>query len=142
MVSVEARAQLDKMFADKREERRLFPGPGGKPLELRRRDWEADARLDILPKGARFQPISADGVKSEWMEMPFNIKERVVLWLHGGGYNAGSPKIYRKMAAYVSKAVRAKALVPDYRLAPEHVFPAAVTDALKAYGFLLEQGFT
>ncbi len=142
MVSVEARAQLDKMFADKREELRLYPGPGGKPLELRRRDWEADARLDILPKGARFQPVSADGVKSEWMEMPFNIKERVVLWLHGGGYNAGSPKIYRKMAAYVSKAVRAKALLPDYRLAPEHVFPAAVTDALKAYGFLLEQGFT
>lgn len=140
MVSVEARAQLDKLFADKREEQRAYPG--GKPLALRRRDWEADARLDILPKGARFQPVSADGVQSEWMDMPFSIKNRVVLWLHGGGYNAGSPKIYRKMAAYVSKAVRARALVPDYRLAPEHVFPAAVTDALKAYGFLLEQGYT
>lgn len=140
MVSLEARALIEKMFADKREERKRFPQ--GKPLEMRRRDWEAEARLYVLPTGARFSSVDAGGIKSEWVQMPHIIKERAVLWLHGGGYNAGSPKIYRKMAAYVSKAVRAKALVPDYRLAPEHVFPAAVADALKAYGFLLEQGFT
>jgi acetyl esterase/lipase len=140
MVSPEARIFIDELFAKKRETQKLFPGR--KPLELRRRDWEAEARLDVLPKGARFQPVDAGGIKAEWMEMPHFDQSRVVLWLHGGGYNAGSPRIYRKLTAYVSKACAAKVLVPDYRLSPEAVFPAAVTDALKAYGFLLAQGFS
>jgi acetyl esterase/lipase len=139
MVSTEARARIEQMFADKREERRLFPG--GKPLEARRRDWEAESRLDVLPKGSRFSPADAGGVKSEWMEMPLIDKQRVFLLLHGGGYNAGSPRTHRKMAAQLSRAAHARVLTPDYRLAPEHPFPAAVKDALKAYGWLLEQGF-
>ncbi len=139
MVSPEARARIDRMFADRREEAKAFPA--GKPLELRRRDWEAEARLDVLPRGARFQSVEAGGIKSEWMEMPLIDKGRVFLLLHGGGYNSGSPRTHRKMAAYLSRAAHARVLTPDYRLAPEHVFPAAVTDALKAYGFLLEQGY-
>jgi epsilon-lactone hydrolase len=64
----------------------------------------------------------------------------VFLLLHGGGYNAGSPRTHRKMAAHLSRAAHAKVLTPDYRLAPEHVFPAAVKDALRTYGWLLDQG--
>ncbi len=95
----------------------------------------------MLPKGARFQATDAGGIKSEWMDMPLVDKSRVVLLLHGGGYNAGSPRTHRKMAAFLSRAAHGRVLTPDYRLAPEHVFPAAVKDALKAYGWLLEQGF-
>jgi acetyl esterase/lipase len=138
MVSPEARTRIDQMFADKQEERRRFPH--GKPLDVRRRDWEAEARLDVLPKGARFQSVETGGVKSEWMEMPLIDRDRVVLLLHGGGYNAGSPRTHRKMAAQFSRAAHARVLVPDYRLAPEHPFPAAVKDALSAYGWLLKQG--
>jgi acetyl esterase/lipase len=138
MVSPEARTRIDQMFADKQEERRRFPQ--GKPLDVRRRDWEAEARLDVLPKGARFQSVETGGVKSEWMEMPLIDRDRVVLLLHGGGYNAGSPRTHRKMAAQFSRAAHARVLVPDYRLAPEHPFPAAVKDALSAYGWLLKQG--
>ena len=138
MVRPEARATIAEMFANKREEEKQFPG--GKPLELRRRDWEAEARLDILPKGARFSPADAGGIKSEWMDMPHIDKGRVFLLLHGGGYNAGSPRTHRTMAAFLSRAAHARVLTPDYRLAPEHAFPAAVKDALKAYGWLLEQG--
>ena len=140
MVSQEARTRIETMFADKREERQRFPD--GKPLELRRRDWEAQSRLDVLPKGSRFQPADAGGIKAEWMEMPLVEKSRVLLLLHGGGYNAGSPRTHRKMAAYLSRATHMRVLMPDYRLAPEHLFPAAVKDALKAYGWLLDQGFT
>lgn len=139
MVSQEARAHIAQLFADKQELHRRFPE--GKPLEQRRRDWEAETRLDVLPKGARFQPVDAGGIKSEWMEMPLVDRARVFLLLHGGGYNAGSPRTHRKMAAHLSRAAHARVLVPDYRLAPEHPFPAAVKDALRAYGWLLEQGF-
>ena len=140
MVSPEARATIETMFAKKREEQRSFPQ--GKPLDMRRRDWEAESRLDTLPKGARFQPVDAGGVKSEWMEMPRIDRARAFLLLHGGGYNAGSPRTHRKMAANLSRASYARVLTPDYRLAPEHPFPAAVKDALKAYGYLLAQNFT
>ena len=139
MISPEARARIAQMFADKAAQRREFPD--GKPLEMRRRDWEAEARLDVLPKGSRFSPAETGGVKSEWMEMPLIDKSRVFLLLHGGGYNAGSPRTHRKMAAALSRAAHARVLTPDYRLAPEHTFPAAVKDALMAYGWLLENGF-
>lgn len=140
MVSPEARAKIAEMFANKRAEEMQFPD--GKPIELRRRDWEAEARLDQLPKGARFSAADANGIKSEWMDMPLIDKNRVFLLLHGGGYNAGSPRTHRKMAAFLSRASHARVLTPDYRLAPEHPFPAAVKDALKSYGWLLDQGFT
>ena len=139
MASPEARAEIEKMFAKKQEEARRFPG--GKPLEVGRREWEAEARLQVLPKGARFKPIEAGGIKSEWMETPHVDKSRAFLLLHGGGYNAGSPRTHRKLAALLSRAGRMAVLVPEYRLAPEHPFPAAVKDALKAYGYLLAQGF-
>ncbi|HVX72899.1 MAG TPA: alpha/beta hydrolase [Devosia sp.] len=138
MVSPEARARIQEMFANRRLEEKQFPG--GKPVELKRRDWEAQSRLDVLPKGARFHPVDAGGIKAEWMEMPLVDKSRVFLLLHGGGYNAGSPRTHRKMAAYLSRAAHARVLTPEYRLAPEHPFPAAVKDALRAYGWLLEQG--
>jgi len=126
------------MFVSKHEEDRQFPG--GKPLDLRRRDWEAEARLDTLPKGARFSPADAGGIKSEWMDMPLIDKGRVFLLLHGGGYNAGSPRTHRKMAAHLSRAAHARVLTPDYRLAPEHPFPAAVDDAAAAWRWMLAQG--
>lgn len=139
MVSTEARAEIEKMFANKQEEAKRYPE--GKPLTVSRREWEAAARLAVLPKGARFQGVEAAGVSCEWMEMPHVSRDRVVLQLHGGGYNSGSPKTHRKLGALLSRAAYARVLTPDYRLAPEDPFPAGVTDALKTYGWLLEQGF-
>lgn len=136
MVSAEARAQIDRMIAD----RRAAAARPAKTLEQERREWEAAARLTVLPKGARFHGVDAGGVKAEWMEMPPVNRERVVLWLHGGGYSSGSPRTHRKLAANLSRAAFARVLLPEYRLAPEHPFPAGVKDALKAYGWLLEQG--
>lgn len=139
MVSVEARTEIDRMVGAARDEARRYPQ--GKPNELGRREWEAAARLVVLPKNARFQGIEAGGVKAEWMEMPPVARDRVFLFLHGGGYTAGSPRTHRKLAANLSRAAYARVLTPDYRLAPEHPFPAGVKDALRSYGWLLEQGF-
>ena len=139
MVSAEARAEIERMLAGRRMAE-AKPSPP-KTLAEERREWEAAARLTVLPKGARFHGVDAGGVRAEWMEMPHVARDRVLLLLHGGGYSSGSPRTHRKMAANLSRAAHARVLTPDYRLAPEHPFPAGVKDALKAFGWLLDQGF-
>ncbi|HEV7719255.1 MAG TPA: alpha/beta hydrolase [Arsenicitalea sp.] len=132
MLSAEAKRELERRFAERTEQE--------PPLAERRRTWEAEALLDRLPDGAHFSAVIAGGVASEWMEVPDVDDARVFLLLHGGGYNAGSPKTHRKLAAHLSQATNMRVLVPDYRLAPEHPFPAGVKDALLAYGWLLSEG--
>ena len=63
-----------------------------------------------------------------------------MLYLYGGGYMLGSPASRRKTAGHLAVAAGVRVLVPTYRLAPEHPFPAAVEDAVQAYRWLLEQG--
>ena len=65
---------------------------------------------------------------------------RVVLYLHGGGYVIGSPRSHRHLAAAIGVAARTGVLLPDYRLAPEHPYPAAIEDAVIAYQWLLGRG--
>ncbi len=87
------------------------------------------------------QPVSAGGVPAEWIEAPGADASRAVLYLHGGGYVMGSLKSHRDLMGRISRAARARVLGLDYRLAPEHPFPAAVDDGLAGYRFLLNQGF-
>jgi acetyl esterase/lipase len=131
MVSAEARAELERLFAVKSDDQ---------PLPVMRRQWEAAARLELLPRESRFSRAAMGGFCGEWMDMPRVPRHRVFMLLHGGGYNAGSPRTHRKLAAHLSRATHMRVLTPDYRLAPEHPFPAAVKDALSAYGWLLAQG--
>jgi acetyl esterase/lipase len=66
--------------------------------------------------------------------------DRVVMYLHGGGYCMGSLGSHRQLVSHLSTQARARVLNVDYRLAPEHPFPAAVEDAVAAYTWLLDQG--
>lgn len=134
MASTEAKAELARMFAE--------PKVPGRPVEQRRREWEARARLEVLPQGARFTRETIGTLNCEWMEMPRVPKERVFLFLHGGGYVSGSPRTHRRLAANLSRATHMRLLLPEYRLAPEYPFPAGVKDALQAFGWLLQQGFS
>jgi acetyl esterase/lipase len=85
-------------------------------------------------------PVSAGGVSAEWI-LPVGIAaERVVLYLHGGSYIAGSINSHRALAANIAVQAGARALVLDYRLAPEHPYPAALDDALAAYRWLQSEG--
>jgi acetyl esterase/lipase len=84
--------------------------------------------------------VLANGVPSEWV-IPAGVgSERVILYLHGGAYNAGSTRSHRALAANIAYAAHARALTIDYRLAPEHPYPAALVDAFSAYKWLLESG--
>lgn len=90
---------------------------------------------------AKCEKVDAGGVPSEWVSAPGIDAGRAVLYLHGGGYAIGSINTHRRMAYDISAASGARVLVIDYRLAPEHPFPAAVEDSAKAWRWLLQQGF-
>lgn len=84
--------------------------------------------------------VLANGVPSEWVIPAGAGNKRIILYLHGGAYNAGSIHSHRALAANIAYAAHARALTIDYRLAPEHPYPAALVDAFSAYKWLLELG--
>jgi acetyl esterase/lipase len=85
-------------------------------------------------------PVDAGGVPAEWITVPGAVAERVVLYLHGGGYVVCSVSTHRDLISRIARAAEARALGVEYRLAPEHPFPAAVEDATAAYRWLLASG--
>ncbi|MGH7960204.1 MAG: alpha/beta hydrolase [Candidatus Binatia bacterium] len=85
-------------------------------------------------------PVDAGGVPAEWIVAPGAADDKVVLYLHGGGYVIGSITSHRDLMARLSRAAGAKVLGLNYRLAPENPHPAAVEDATAAYRWLLSQG--
>ena len=90
---------------------------------------------------AKVEKVDAGGVPSEWVMAPGCDTGRAILYLHGGGYAIGSLNTHRRLAYDISAASAAKVLLIDYRLAPEHPFPAAIDDAAAAWRWLLQQGF-
>ena len=93
------------------------------------------------PPDAKCEPVKAGSVPAEWVDAPGSDPTRAVLYLHGGGYVIGSINTHRRLAYNISAASGARVLVIDYRLAPEHPFPAAIEDAAEAWRWLLQQGF-
>lgn len=108
--------------------------------EMRVSFEELWARFSQPPQDVRYEPVGAGGVRAEWVVPPEGADDRVILYLHGGGYVLCSPNTHREMVAHLARVARARALLIDYRLAPEHPFPAAVEDSLAAYRWLLGQG--
>jgi len=92
------------------------------------------------PPDIKSERVSANGVPAEWITAPGAANDRVVLYLHGGGYVIGSVKTHRDLMGRVSRSAKARVLGLDYRLAPENPFPAAVDDAVAAYRWLADQG--
>jgi monoterpene epsilon-lactone hydrolase len=115
-------------------------GGGGKPtVERMRAGMEKVA--ERVARDVTCEPLDAGGVKAEWIVPPNAATDRVIVYLHGGGYVMGSINTHRAMIARIARASQARALALDYRLAPEHPFPAAVEDATAAYRWLLAQGY-
>ncbi|MEW5733568.1 MAG: alpha/beta hydrolase [Thermodesulfobacteriota bacterium] len=92
------------------------------------------------PRGTRYRYGTLAGVRVKWVGGFSEGSQRLIFYLHGGGYIMGSARTHRFLAAHLCRAVGAKALLVDYRLAPEHPFPAALDDALAVYRFLLSHG--
>lgn len=93
-----------------------------------------------MPSGIKTKHIQMNGVPSLRLNYELESTRRHILYLHGGAYVVGGIASHRQMVARLAKAAHAHAFLIDYRLAPEHPYPAALEDAEKAYNWLLEQG--
>jgi epsilon-lactone hydrolase len=116
-----------------------LPPPESLTIAERRAQYERAEKVFPVPPEVKVERVSAPTAPAEWLRPPA-AADRVVLYLHGGGYVIGSPRSHRHLAAAIASAGAASALLLDYRLAPEHPFPAAVDDATAAYRWLLDQG--
>jgi acetyl esterase/lipase len=99
-----------------------------------------DERLYSPPEGVSLGHQNADGVYCEQIDAGGEPAPRVLLYLHGGGFFLRTPRLHARLAARLATELRCSALIPDYRLAPEHPFPAASEDCFRTYRWLLERG--
>ncbi|WP_311276457.1 alpha/beta hydrolase [Methylobacterium sp. WCS2018Hpa-22] len=118
----------------------LAASPRSSNLAERRERLDGFGAHYPVPPDVTVVPVDAGGVSAEWTGSPGADPTRVVLFLHGGGYVSGSLNSHRHMMAETGRAAGSRTLALDYRLAPEHPFPAALDDALAGYRFLLESG--
>ncbi|XAH21556.1 alpha/beta hydrolase [Xylophilus sp. GW821-FHT01B05] len=103
-----------------------------------REDWDALFGVDTVP--ALVAPVVAGGVPGQWVAAPGANPGKVLLYFHGGGFQVGSSRSHLELMACISAAAGCRVLGLDYRLAPEHLFPAALGDSCAAFDWLLSQG--
>ena len=108
------------------------------PVEAQRARQEKQIRYIRLPADVQCQPSNANGVPVEWIAAP-GADSVVMMYLHGGAYTLGSINTARELTARLARVTNTRALAVDYRLAPEHPYPAAIEDALTVYRWLLKE---
>lgn len=107
--------------------------------DFRRQCAQSAARLSRLPPGVQIEPATVGGVAAEWLRPSGAPQDKLILYVHGGGYVSGSCADHRGFVASFARRLGYAALTCDYRLAPEHPYPAAVEDSLAVYRALLER---
>ena len=116
-------------------------GPTEAPtVDEQRANYEALLGANPMAEDVTVEEISIEHVNADWITVPQSRADRVILYLHGGGYMIGSNRAYREYGGRLARAAQARVCVLNYRLAPEHPFPAAVDDAVMAYQWLLNDG--
>ena len=117
-----------------------LPPSAAMTIAERRAQYDRAERVFPTPPDVAIEVVTAAARPAEWLRPPGARTDAVVLYLHGGGYVIGSPRSHRHLAAAIAAAAGTAALLVDYRLAPEHPFPAALDDAVAAYQWLLGRG--
>ena len=118
----------------------LAAPPGEGTVAEARANFDAMMTAVPLADDVSVDTFSIGDMTVDWVAVPTSRDDRVVLYLHGGGYVIGNNVGYREMASRMARATSARVLLIDYRLAPETPFPGAVDDATAAYRWLLGEG--
>jgi monoterpene epsilon-lactone hydrolase len=105
-------------------------------------DNESWGDLTAEPRGVDYLETEAGGLPALWAVPKGASTDRVLMCIHGGGFQGGSIYTHRKMFGHLAKATGARALVVSYHLLPEGVFPLPAADVLSAYRWLLDQGIS
>jgi epsilon-lactone hydrolase len=119
-----------------RDRRKASVGQAPQTLEARRAEFAPAARLHPMPDDVTVRKVTAGGVPAYWLCAPGADAGRVLIFLHGGGYELGSLRSDGELAARLGRASGMRVLFPEYRLAPEHPFPAAIDDVLATWRWL------
>jgi monoterpene epsilon-lactone hydrolase len=117
---------------------RMYRRAGQSVSDLRKLD-DVLVRSEALPKGTRVSRGSLNGRYAEWIQARDARTDAAILQLHGGAFVTGSPATHRELAARISAATGVRVFSPEYRLAPEHPFPAALQDVLGVYRWLVDE---
>ena len=136
MASGQAEA-IRNMFREHRE--RNVDAPAS--LEDMRAGADGMGDLTAEPEGVTYTATDVDGLPALWADPVEAARDRVILLLHGGGYMSGSIRSHHKLAGHLARSTGCRALIVEYRLAPEHPFPAGLDDASATVSWLLAQGF-
>jgi acetyl esterase/lipase len=132
-----ASTELEQLVAAKRAN----PYTDDKSIEELRADTNAREDDSKLPPDTRYRAVNAGGTTAEWIEVGDVDDESVFYFIHGGGYYRGTAASARISAAFFSQACGVPVCSVNYRLAPEHPFPAALDDVVAGYQWVLEQGY-
>ncbi len=112
------------------------------PIETARKHLETVARtLLVRAAGVRVEQSQMAGIDVDWLRPKGAREDKILFYLHGGAYVLGSRRTHRQLVSHMAKEAGVTAVLPEYRLAPEHPYPAAIDDAVAVYRALLESGF-
>jgi len=127
---------MQDMIEAFRDQQKASAGQVPPPLDQRRAAFAPAGTVHPIPDDVRVSEVSAGGVPAHWLTAPGTEAGPVLLFLHGGGYELGSLRSDGELAARLGRASGMRVLFPEYRLAPEHPFPAAIDDVLAAWRWL------
>ncbi len=113
---------------------------GAKDFDLERLRKGMGSRREPADKEVKLTAVKVGEIPCQWVVTPGADADVRLLYLHGGGFVSGSGGFYLAMAAHLSAAAKCAVLLPDYRLAPEHPFPAGLEDCVAAHQWLVSNG--
>ena len=107
-----------------------------------RRRWHVLSKALSVARGVERTADQVNGLTAEWLEPRNAVDNKLILYLHGGAYVMGGCATHRQLVSHIAVAAGVRALLPEYRLAPENPFPAAIDDAVGVFRTLLSSGFS
>jgi monoterpene epsilon-lactone hydrolase len=135
-INADTRVLIDRVVTMFRE---AMPRERGGTMDELRAGFEAVLAQLPIPEGAAITASTLGGVHGYWVQAAGASSDRIGVMLHGGGFVMGSAKGYRAYAGEVSQSTNARVFVPEYRLAPEHPFPAGMQDARSVLSAAIEE---